>query len=152
MRCSGSPATSCGPRQPPSTPFRPVLALSEAELSRLEHELTVVPGRPSLVITVVAIRLTAVTFVLDPVASGVAGLAGPVAVALFALQAFNVSITFLLIYQLLRQTREVRRTVERSAVVDLFQPGPLHAFSRLTSRSGIAIVLLAASAVAVIPP
>ena len=40
----------------------------------------------------------------------------------------------------------------RAVRIDLFQPGPLYAFSRLTSRTGIGIVLLQAPTAFLIPP
>jgi len=131
--------------------FRPALPLPATELARLRYELTTVPGRQSLVIGLVSLAFTVLTYVLDPVRSMVVGLPGPLVVVLVVLQAFNVAILIILIYQLLRQMRQVHRTLARSVVVDVFQPGPLHAFSRLTSRTGIEIVLLTFASLLFIP-
>ncbi|MBF8290090.1 MAG: hypothetical protein HW391_1058 [Chloroflexi bacterium] len=131
--------------------FRPALNLSEPELARLRYELTVIPDRLSLVITVVAVGFTLVSFALDPAGSDAVGLTGLPLVVVLVIQSFIVSVFFQLICQVLRQLRQIRRTVARSAVVDLFQPGPMHAFSRFTSRFGISIVLIVGFSVALVP-
>ena len=131
--------------------FRPALALERSELERLRYQLTVMPARPSLVATVAAIAVTASTYVADPVGTAVAGLPLPALIGRFVLESFNTAILFLLIYQLLRQMRDVRRTLARSTVVDLFQPGPIYAFSKLTSRTGIALLFLMASSLLFVP-
>ena len=131
--------------------FRPALRVSAAELARLRWELVVVPAVPSLVITLATLALTAASYAADPVSSNVLGLPLPLLGIRLLVESFNGSIILLLLYQLLRQMRQVSRTLGRSAVVDVFQPGPLHAFSRLTSRTGIAIVLLVVSSLVVVP-
>jgi hypothetical protein len=130
--------------------FRPALSLGKADVERLRYELTVMPARPSLVVTLVAMALTLLSY-SDPVAAGIAGIPLPFLAGRFLLESFNTAVLLLLIYQLLRQMRDVRRTLARSAVVDLFQPGPLYAFSKLTSRTGMAIVLLTVSSLLFVP-
>lgn len=132
--------------------FRPALSLPDADAARLRYELTVVPRDPSIAIAVVTAVLTVGSYALDPVATGVAGVPGPVLAGRLALESFNGAILFVLIYQLLRQMRQVSRTLARSAAVDLFKPGPLYAFSKLTSRTGIVLVLLVASSSVIAPP
>jgi hypothetical protein len=125
--------------------FRPALDRPDHEAARLRYELTVVPARPAMLIALGALALTGATYVLDPVGIGVASLPIPAMAGRFVLESFNGSILFLVLYQLIRQMRQVGRTLARSAVVDLFQPGPIYAFSKLTSRAGIAIVALVGS-------
>lgn len=48
--------------------------------------------------------------------------------------------------------RQVRRILARLTTIDLFQPGPIYAFSRLTARTGIVIVVLIAASLLAAPP
>ncbi len=50
--------------------LRPLLRLSDAEVADTRRELTVAPARPALVITIFAVVITPVGYILDPVASG----------------------------------------------------------------------------------
>lgn len=109
------------------------------------------PARPSLVLALAIVVYTASSYVLDPVSVGVVGLPLPALAGRFVLESFNGSIFILLAYQLIRQLRHVSRTLARSAVIDLFQPGPIYAFSKLTSRTGIALVALSASSLLATP-
>jgi hypothetical protein len=131
--------------------FRPSLTLGQDEVDRLRHELTVMPSRPSLILTIAAMVITVLSYVADPVSSGIIGVPAPALLGRYVLESFNTAVILLLIYQLLRQMRDVRRTLARSTVVDLFQPSPLYAFSKLTSRAGIVIVAVVASSVLFVP-
>lgn len=131
---------------------RPALHLPDHAVARLRYEMSVAPAGPSALAAVAAAGLTVLQFVVDPVGSSIVGLAAPLVVAAFVGQVVNVSILLVLLLQLVRQVRLVRRTLERDANVDPFLPGPLNAFSRLTSRVGIAVVLLTTSGFIVVPP
>jgi hypothetical protein len=78
-------------------------------------------------------------------------LTGTLLAAAFGLQAVVSSLLFVVLLQLFRQMRLIRQTLASAAVVDVFRPGPLHAFSRLTSRAGIALLLLTGSTFVVLP-
>jgi len=58
-----------------------------------------------------------------------------------------VSLLFVVLYQLIRQMRLIKWTLDRHVEVDIFRPGPLHAFPRLMATSGASLVLLAGSSV-----
>jgi hypothetical protein len=131
---------------------RPALSLSDAEVARLRYELTVDPASWSAAALVVSVILTLLQFIVDPVGSNLVGLAAPLVAAAFVGQVVNVAILLVLLTQLIRQMRLIRRTLEESAIVDPFLPGPLSAFSRLTSRTGIAIVILVTSGFLIVPP
>ncbi len=131
--------------------FRPALTTSETESERLRYELIVVPAGPSIVITVLAAILNAAQFVFVPEAAGNQGLPGPALAVVFVISWFNTAILFQLLYRLVRQMRLVRRTLEKSVVVDLFLPGPLNAFALLTSRPGAVLTLLVASSAVIVP-
>ena len=131
---------------------RPALSLSDAQVRTLRYELTVDPATWSAAALVVSAGLTLLQFLVDPIGSNLVGLAAPLVVAAFLGQFVNVAILLVLLTQLVRQMRLIRKTLERSAIVDPFLSGPLSAFSRLTSRTGIAIVVLVTSGYFVVPP
>jgi len=122
--------------------FRPALAATDAEFSRLRHELTIVPARPAALIALFSAALTPLYYIADPVASDVVGLTALALVFRFITEVFFGSLVFVLFYHSLRQMRAVARTYARAARIDLFHPGPLYGFSVLTSRTGIALLLV----------
>jgi len=130
---------------------RPALSLSAEEVARLRYELTVDPATWSAAALIGSAGLTLLQFVVDPVGSNLVGLAAPLVVAAFLGQFVNVAILLVLLTRLVRQMRLIRRTLERSAIVDPFLPGPLSAFSRLTSRAGIALVVGVTSGIFITP-
>lgn len=131
--------------------FRPALPLPEPELARLRYELTVIPAVPALAAVVVAVLVSVGSLMLNPAATGSAPLTGMLLVGAIGLQAVVSSLIFVLLLQLFRQMRQIRATLAHSAVVDVFRPGPLHAFSRLTSRVGIVLLLITGSTFLVLP-
>lgn len=131
--------------------FRPALPLPAPELARLRYELTVIPAMPAFVAVMVAVVVSVASLVVNPAATGTVPLTGMLLVGAFGLQAIVSSLIFVLLLQLFRQMRQIRVTLARSAVVDVFRPGPLHAFSRLTSRTGVILLLLTGSTFLVLP-
>jgi hypothetical protein len=130
---------------------RPALSLSDEQVARLRYELTVDHAGWSAAALIGSAGLTLLQFVVDPVGSNLVSLAAPLVVAAFVGQFVNVAILLVLLTQLIRQMRLIRRTLEE-AIVDPFLPGPLSAFSRLTSRTGIAIVVLVTAGFFAVPP
>ena len=131
--------------------FRPALRLPDEEVARLRYEMTVIPAMPALAAVVVALVVTATSLATNPAATGSVPLTGTLLAGAFGLQAAISSLMFVLLLQLFRQMGQIRRTLARSAVVDVFRPGPLHAFSRLTSRTGVILLLLLGSTFLVLP-
>ena len=128
--------------------FRPQLDASPAEASRLRYELLNLPARATLVVTFIALPLTLAYYAADPVDSEIAGLS-PVAVAGRAIwESVAAGIFLVFLYHALRQLRSVSRIHARTQAIDLFRTGPLFAFSRLTARTGIALILLVTAAYA----
>ena len=124
---------------------RPWTSLTDAEAARLRYELAIFPAVPGVILLLASFPLTAYGYVSDPVASGIVGYP-PIALALRGLyEAFFTAIVLVLVCQAVRQLRLVREVLDRVILVDLFHPGPLYAFSRLTGGMGaslIAVVVL----------
>jgi hypothetical protein len=121
---------------------RPALQLAAAEFERLRYELTVAPALPSAIALVAGAALTALAYIVDPVGSYIVGVPELFVVAAFLGQSLIIGILFVGLLQLVRQMRLISTTLDRSAIVDPFLPGPLSGFSRLTSQVGIAVVVL----------
>jgi hypothetical protein len=131
--------------------FRPALTLSPEGTQRLRYELVVDPARPALVVVLVAAAVSAADIAFGNNAN-YAGLSPPMLVLAFLVQTLYVSITFVILYRMVRQMRLVRRTLASSVAIDIFRPGPLNAFAMLTSRPAAVLTLIVASSNLVVPP
>jgi hypothetical protein len=122
--------------------FRPASSMSEATYHGLHHELTTMPARETLVAGLAGAGLTVMSLLLPdgPAYSPLVihRLPGPVGMVVVVL-ANVVMATF--IYHSIRQLRVVGRIHATIAQVNLFQRGPLYAFSKLTARTGIGYLL-----------
>jgi hypothetical protein len=138
--------------------FRPVLTVDETGYDQLGYQLTTLPARPtwiaaglSVVYTFSALALntltaqraesggTAATVTGQQAESGV-----PAAVFVVLNLWSNLLIyvlVFVAIYHTLHQLRLVSTIYTRHTRINLFQQGPLYAFSSLTARTAIGIGL-----------
>jgi hypothetical protein len=106
------------------------------------------PARQGAWLTVLGSVVPAVLFLLTtPLING--GLVTPVLSRVMLLATLGTGVVFY--YHAFRQLRAVRRIHAAAANVDLFEPQPLHAFSQLAARSGIAFIVLAYYAGAIRP-
>ncbi len=122
--------------------FTPMLDLATGERARLEYELTVIPQGPALLLLGLSVLRTAEGFAFQPESEGLVGLT-PAALALrFPFEAVLSALILTLIYHTVRQLRLVGRIHAESKRINLFRPGPLYAFSRLTSQTAIGLALL----------
>jgi len=131
--------------------FRPALRLPEPELAVLRHRLVVIPAGPAFAAAATGIALAAASLAINPAATTSAPLTGTLLAGAFVLQGWLSAVMLVLLLQLLRQIREIRALLARAVVVDVFRPGPLHAFARVTSVTGSLLVLFIASSFLVIP-
>lgn len=122
--------------------FGPMLESSPEDLTRLGYELTVIPRTPALILLGFAALRTAEGFAFQPETEGIAGLS-PAALAIrFPFETILTGLVLILIYHTIRQLRLVGRIHARAERINLFRPGPLYAFSRLTSQTAIGLVPL----------
>ena len=119
--------------------FRPAISPNVLDLDREAYELTTIPARPAWVVTGLAVLFTLSYYAADPVASQVVGYAPVPLVGRAIVESFATAVIMLIFYQGFRQLRAVRRIHASADRVDPFQPAPLYAFSRLTSRTGLAL-------------
>lgn len=131
--------------------FEPALQVSESDAARLRYELTVIPAAPALIVTVLALLAQATQYILDPAGSLIVGLS-PMGLALRAVGEGLVTILIvMLLYHTIRQLWAVDRFHALATRIDLFRPAPLYAFSLLTSRTGIGLILIIATSLVADP-
>ncbi|OGT27791.1 MAG: hypothetical protein A2Z17_00185 [Gammaproteobacteria bacterium RBG_16_66_13] len=123
--------------------FAPALSLPETQIERLAYELTTMPRGMALLVTILG-----TVFVLLGVTESPEEILGPPSMPLvfsvigFAAFLFTFVSLALLFYHTIRQLWLVSVLHSRAVTINLLQPQPLHAFSILTMRTGIALVLL----------
>jgi hypothetical protein len=122
--------------------FRPLLEADEAEFARIEYELSTLPRGLGWLAIGIALA-TEPPYFLGGQAFGDREPNGalPYVVAVAA-TAFFGSTIFCLIIRSLRQLRMVHRLHARATNISLLKLAPAHAFSGLTARTGIGIILL----------
>jgi len=130
--------------------FRPALSLADPEVDRLSYQLTTMPRGAARVVSLVGVGLAVLGLVVSPEEMlGPAGTPTVLSVVAFAGVLFGYMTFALLFYHTVRQLRLVSAIHSRAATVSLFQPQPLYAFSTLTLRTAVALVLLSYYIVAV---
>jgi hypothetical protein len=135
--------------------FRPVLAAEPADYERWRYQLTHLPAGPARLVTLVSVPLslllellligTGVNHVLQILDSG----PSLVPDGLFFLIAGVGSL--LLVYHTLRQLVLVSRIQAAHSGLSLFEREPAHAFSALTARTAIGLILLNSITFATLP-
>ncbi len=119
--------------------FRPALAVSDAEYTLIEYRLTKVPARGAWVALVPAIPLGLI-FGLPGEPAPLSPKEIPAVAAGVALTVFTVAAFAVLAYHTVRQLRMVSQLHAAARTINLFQPRPTYAFSRLTSRTALGVV------------
>ena len=119
--------------------FRPALGVDDGEYARIEYELTTVPSRGAWIATILGIPL-GFLFIIP----GMSGPLSPAAVPLEALAVvftvFTTATFLILAFHTVRQLRQVSQLHASATTINLLQPRPTYAFSRLTSRTAIGVM------------
>lgn len=130
--------------------FRPALGTGVADPDRARYELTVMPARTIVVVTLLNVALTPPYYLSDPEATQTVGLTG---IGLLARAASEIVIgiaVLAIVVQAIRQMRQVSHLHRVANAVDPFRPSPLHAFSRLTAQIGIVLIVFNVLGIAVV--
>ncbi len=124
--------------------FRPSTNLDDETSARIAQELSSTPFTPVLVIWLVVGLLTVLSYASTPADFDLVGYP-PLHVALRVVsESFWIGpVMLFLVYLVVRQVRIISRLHRTVEHVDLLRPGPMHAMSRLTARSAIALVVVA---------
>ena len=122
--------------------FRPVMTVDEAEYARLYYQFTTMPPGPVLIANGVgafyALVLVLAFGAANPILSG--GVISPVQVVVLLFSSlFSYTLTGAMIYHTIHQLRLVNYIYTHHTRINLFQPGPMYALSRLAARTAIGL-------------
>ena len=131
--------------------LRPLLAADDAAIAAMHYQLTVAPARPAALVALVVFGFTAVSLALDPVGSGIASMAPQGVLFRYLWESLITSVFLILVYHTFRQLRLIDRIHAEIERIDVFDQGPLYAFSQLTSRTALGLILLLAPSLFLLP-
>jgi hypothetical protein len=121
--------------------FRPALGAGVTDAETERYELTVMPARSVLAVTVFSLAITPLYYVSDPEGAQVVGLTGIGFVPRIVSEGLTSVVVLAILLQATRQIRRVTHLHEVARNVDPFRPMPLYAFSRLTAQTAIVLIL-----------
>jgi hypothetical protein len=119
--------------------FRPALDEPPETIERLRADLTSIPDLAAAIAIIASVILNAAS---GQDATGATAEPPVTGTVLAALWFITISALGLLIAHTLGQLRQVRRLLARIAMVDLLDPGPINAFSRLTAATAGGILTI----------
>ncbi|MDQ3871979.1 MAG: hypothetical protein M3301_10255 [Chloroflexota bacterium] len=124
--------------------FRPALDVDPQEFRRLHYQLTTLPSGRGALAGLGGVSFVALIVASDPPDAGIGTLSLAVLIGGFLVEALTIALFAVLIYHTIHQLGMVSRIHALASRIDLFEPGPLYAFSHLTARTGIGLVVLTA--------
>jgi hypothetical protein len=120
--------------------FSTLVPHNKAELEKLRYQMTTLPARFALGLTILIAIILIVAAILDP---AFLGLSNPFSISLFLIIAiFSYSFAPLMLYQGLRQLILVTRAYHLVKQINLFRLQPLYAFAGLTMTSSLFWILV----------
>jgi hypothetical protein len=123
--------------------FRPALVMSDSEYNKLEYELTTMPSRLGLLSGGVGMLLGIFSVFSDPVGWGIyENTSTFVSIYVYIFAAIIMASGGVFFVHIIRQLRLVNRIHQNATEISLFKMAPLYAFSALTVRTGIGIVMI----------
>jgi len=122
--------------------YRPLLDVSDHVYAALEYNLTKVPRRIGILAAVIGALIGAASFLPDPESWGVMAGTSSFQTALGFLSAVFVDVVaFYWVAQVIRQARAIDRIHRLTSRINLFRRDPIYAFSTLTLRSALGLLL-----------
>jgi len=123
--------------------FRPLLAVDDSELALIDYELATLPRRQGWLAIPLGLAFAGAMVLGDPAPFGdlVPRTAFPYIVDI-ATTGFLVSTFYCVVIRSIRQLRTVSKLHARATNINLLKLEPAHAFSALTARTGIGLIML----------
>lgn len=125
--------------------FRPALEVDAQEFQRLHDRLTTLPATEGALAGVAGLMLVALVYAAELPGTGVATMSPAFLVGRFLIEGITFAFLGVLIYHTIHQLRLVSRIHALASGIDLFNPAPLYAFSHLTARTGVGLLVLTGS-------
>lgn len=133
--------------------FRPLLDADDSEFDRIDYELGTLPRRHGLWAIPIGLGFAALEILGETAPYGDFG---PQTIPLYAfdiaLTSFVVSTFYCLIIRSIRQLRIVWKLNAQATNINLLKLDPAHAFSALTARTGIGVIVVLIYGYIVDPP
>ena len=130
--------------------YRPYLNVTEDEYARLKYEFLTIPSGTGSVLFLVGVMLGAALGFSDmTVAPAIDYIIPQLRLGIWML---TTGITFLFLYQVIRQLQQIRAFYAMPETIDLFNPRPLYGFPRYTAALGIMIFLYEGLAPLILDP
>jgi hypothetical protein len=122
--------------------FRPALGIDDGRTDTWKRDLLTIPDRPALAAIVIAALFVNAVFFGSPSSAAFAPtvVVNAIGVILWEIAVALGAITLVFA---LRQLRMVSRLHRLATNVDVFEPGPINAFSRLTAATSLGLLLVA---------
>jgi hypothetical protein len=125
--------------------FRPLLDIDDAAFAELRYRMTTLPPTPALAVALWIVIGSILNALYDPAAHHMAGVAAGLVVVQLAWEAVINALLAVLLLKIVRYLRDVDRVGHMAARVNLLDPGPIYAFSRLTSQAALGMLVLVAA-------
>lgn len=124
--------------------FGGALGVDPAEHGRLRYQLTTLPARLTNVVSAIAVTvfLVNVTFLPDAVVLQYGRNRAEAILVVAPISLLTFAVVAVAITQAIHQLRMVERVHELARGIDLWQGGPVYAFSALTARTGVSFLLV----------
>lgn len=123
--------------------FRPALAVEELKVDQLRYELTILPRSAGLAAAVVGLIAGPISVSRGPASWGIQPGSSAVVVGYVILTAIaSMSFVTAFLLHTVRQLRLVNCIHQMATNINLFERMPVYAFSALTARIGIGIIVL----------
>jgi hypothetical protein len=124
--------------------FRPALDVSADEYQRLQHDLTTLPPKEAALAGLAGSAFVAFLYALELPGADTGTVSPAFLVSRFLIEGITFALLGVLIYHTIHQLGLVSRIHALASRIDLFDSAPLYAFSHLTARTGIGLVVLTA--------
>lgn len=123
--------------------FRPLLDVADEEIDRIEYQITTLPRFVGWLAVPLGYGLAILTILTDPAPYGdlIPNTFLPYTGDIL-LTGFMISTFFCLLIRSIRQLRMVSKLHSRATNLNLLELKPAHAFSDLTARTGIGLILV----------
>lgn len=123
--------------------FSPLLQENAGQIAALQHAIASIGRREGCLAAGLGILAGLGSLLSSPASWGLAPGASSGVVAVTALMAIMISVLgIVLIVHTYHQLRMVNRIHDRAVKINLWQRGPVYAFSTLTARTGVGIALI----------
>ena len=132
--------------------FRPLLERSEASFHELRRRLTSTPAVGTAVFTIAWVALGLTGDVADPAAHRLAGASLASVMLILVIEIVINGLLGVFMLKAVRHFLDVARIHREAPRIDLFEPAPLYAFSRLTSQTALGMLFLLAVLVPSLAP